>query len=143
MDTQKVYFLSEKFSKYFKDDEMVYIRKRIAAARDEAFEPLNTLTLKSKTTTTLLSIFLGGPCAGRFYLGDWQFALIKIFSTFGLSLLSLFARLSGAAFIGSVIPLLLGLGIIAWYIAEIVICSRRCNDLNYQKVINCLKMFGG
>lgn len=136
MDTQKITYLTEKFGNNLKPDELQSLKPRMDAAPDKAFEPLNALTFKNKTATLLLSLFLGGLCAGRFYLGDWKFALLKIFITFALGIISSFIPVTA-------IKGIIGVALLIWSIIEIVLCYKRCTYLNYLKVFNCLKMYEG
>lgn len=127
MEQQKAHYIKEKIKKYFNAYDYHSAEIKIDNAKDDAFELLNDAPFKSRTATLLLSLFLGGICAGRFYLGDWKFALVKIALTVGLSILSVFIPF---AFMNIIISL--GLGV--WSIAEIVLCYKRCSLINLQKL---------
>lgn len=126
MEQQKARYLKEKLKKYFNAYDFHSAEIKIDNVGDDAFEILNAVSFKSRVATLLLSLFLGAICAGRFYLGDWKFALVKIALNIGLNILSAFIPI---AFMNIIISL--GLGV--WYIAEIVLCYKRSSLINLQK----------
>lgn len=115
METNKVKFLCEKYMKEVLPISRKDFLNHLRAAPDEAFESLVNVRLKSQTTALLLSIFLGGLAAGKFYVGETKAAIIKIVVTWLLS------AVTGAL---SIFWLPLGLlGSIpnlVWWIADIV-----------------------
>ena len=141
MNIEKNKYLLMKFQSQFSSDVLVKLKKYFAEADDSAFAALNEIKLKSKIATLLLSIFLGGLCAGRFYLGDWGFAIIKMAATYIfctiVAVLSVFSMVNPFLL---VLAILIGIGIFVWYIAEIVFCCKRCSEVNYNKIIHCLHM---
>ena len=82
MEANKVKFLCEKYAKEVIPDSRKSFADRLAEAPDAAFEPLVNVKLKSQTAALLLSIFLGGWSAGKFYVGEIKAAVIKLVVTF-------------------------------------------------------------
>lgn len=139
MQTEKVRFLTEKFNKQLSANDAFALNKKLSAAKDEAFAPLNALTVKSKLAATLLSVFLGGVCAGRFYVGDYVYAIVKIVVTIAIGLIS--GLLSFVPVLGILISVASSIGLVIWYIYEIVKCNNRAQEVNYTKICEVLTAY--
>ncbi|MGN1062338.1 MAG: TM2 domain-containing protein, partial [Candidatus Scatosoma sp.] len=60
------------------DNEIYIFREALNNAPDEKYNSLVNVSLKSSTTTLLLSIFLGGIGVDRFYIGDTGTGICKL-----------------------------------------------------------------
>lgn len=70
MTQQQIQALIAKFSGEVNDCDIPVLHKALEAAPEENYSRLIALPIKSKVTTILLSIFLGGLGVDRFYVGD-------------------------------------------------------------------------
>lgn len=144
MEAQKEYFdsgltklrfavLNVYSKKYVRAKDYDKLYGYLYNAQESAYRKLDELKLKSITATTLLTIFLGGLSAGRFYLKDYFFAVIRIAMLFaaGIAL----PLLNAIPIFGSFLAGAVSLGIIIWYVAEIFICRAICAEHNLE-IIN-------
>ncbi|MBO5776054.1 MAG: TM2 domain-containing protein [Clostridia bacterium] len=94
-------------------NDMVYIlTEALEKADDKVYNHILSIPIKSKITTLLLSIFLGGLGVDRFYIGDIGLGVAKLlFSwfTFGL-----------------------------WPIIDIYFANKKCKEINFQKIMSLL-----
>lgn len=142
MDAQNELSINNKLTRLRFAALSVYTKKYIRAkdydklygclydAQESAYAKLKELKLKSITATTLLTIFLGGWSAGRFYLKDYFFAVVRIAMLFaaGIALPLLYAiPIFGSFLAGAVVW-----GIIIWHIAEIFACRAICAEHNLE-----------
>lgn len=135
MQEERVVYLMEKFKdnlEVLEAAERCAFKNRLSAASDEAFAPLNTVTLKNKIAALLLSIFLGGVCAGRFYVGDYKFAIIKIVASILISVVS--GLLLLVPILGLIIFITASVGLTAWNLVEIYFCYKRAREVNVEKL---------
>lgn len=133
METNKVKFLCEKYMNEVIPVQQKDFVSRLTAAPDEAFEALLNVPIKSQTTALLLSIFLGGWAAGKFYVGEIKAAVIKLVVTF---------LLGGAAGLLSLLwaPLYFvgALPIFIWWIVDIAHAKSLAAAANTQKLYTVL-----
>ena len=142
MQEEKVRYLMEKFKKNLSQKNtttLKTINTKLTAANDEAFEPLNAVTFKSKVAALLLSLFLGGVCAGRFYVGDYKYAIIKIVIVIALSLVVFFA--GAVPVLGIILRIAYFIAIFAWYIYDIVKCYGRAMEINEKRILEVINAF--
>lgn len=140
MEKEKAKYLLNKVQDSIDSTRISKVKTDLEALPDSAFEPLSDLKLKSKTVTILLSIFLGGICAARFYLGDIKFGIFKILATIGLSVLSIVLSLvAGIGIFGIIISIL----IFVWWVLEIILCYSRVKTVNSIKLEDMINAYKG
>lgn len=139
MQEEKVRFLTEKFNGKITSNDALKLSDKMLKAKDEAFAVLNGLTLKNKVAALLLSIFLGGFCAGRFYLGDYKFAIFKIITTVVIVVIA--TLLSFIPVLGLLLAVAASIGTFAWYIVEIIKCYKLAQEMNFENIYNVLDVY--
>ena len=94
-------------------DDMVYVlTEALEKADDKVYNHVLSIPMKSKITTLLLSIFLGGLGADRFYIGDIGLGVAKLllgWATFGI-----------------------------WPLVDIFLTYKKCKEINFQKILSLL-----
>ncbi len=136
MEENKVKFLCEKYMKEVLPVSQKDFVNRLTAAPDAAFESLINVKLKSQTAALLLSIFLGGWAAGKFYVGEIKAAIIKLVSTFFLGLAGgLLSLLWAPLYFVGAIP------IVVWWIVDIVHAKSLAVAVNTQKLFSVLYLY--
>ena len=109
---------------------------RLTAAPDAAFDSLVNIKLKSKTTALLLSIFLGGWAAGKFYVGEIKAAVIKLVATFLLGLAGgLLSLLWGPLYFVGIVP------VVIWWVVDIAQVKSLVVAANSEKLFSILHSF--
>lgn len=78
MESSKVNALMTKFEGKIPEDQKVILKNKLMKAEDETYDVLDAMSLKNKTTTLLLAIFLGGLGVDRFYIGDVGKGIAKL-----------------------------------------------------------------
>lgn len=133
MQEEKVVYLMEKFKdnlEVLEAAERCAFKNRLSAASDEAFAPLNAASLKNKVTALLLSIFLGGVSAGRFYVGDYIYAIVKIVASILISVVCvLISNITGL-----IMSTIASVGFLAWNLVDIYFCYKRAREVNVKKL---------
>ena len=83
METSKVdtYIIAN--AKFFKSEQIPFIRERLLAANDSKWVALQSIPLKDSTTSLILSIFLGCLGIDRFYIGDIGLGIFKLITCGG------------------------------------------------------------
>lgn len=87
MSPEKVNACMQVFQNNVPVDKALYLRDALAQADESCYNALTCIPLKSTTTTLILSIFLGGLGADRFYIGDTGLGVAKLlfgWITFGI-----------------------------------------------------------
>lgn len=154
MEVQKKQYLSKKFKKNIRKRDRGKLEKYLSEADDEAFEELDKIELSSMTATTLLSVFLGGVSAGRFYLKDYAPAIFKtvislIFYSLGCffiisgikmfwgddSLIQTFNKFAFGSNLGIV---LINIFLLGWYVSDIFACREQCSERNLTLIAACV-----
>ncbi len=109
MEQTKVAALLAHYKEYIPEDQILLFKNALSNAKDEAYDTLMAVPMKSSTKTLLLSLFLGGLGVDRFYVGDSGLGVAK---------------------------LLLGwitLGI--WPLIDIFLCHKQAKKKNLQKLM--------
>lgn len=94
------------------DDRVYVLTEALEKADDKVYNHVLSIPMKSKTTTLLLSIFLGGLGADRFYIGDIGLGVAKLlfgWFTFGI-----------------------------WPLVDIFMTYKKCKEINFQKIMSLL-----
>lgn len=70
MEQNKLNAIMMQYKDSIPDEQVLNFKNLLQSAPDDVYDNLLCIPTKSTTTTLLLSIFLGGLGADRFYLGD-------------------------------------------------------------------------
>ncbi len=111
-----------------KNGEQTLLRQKMLAADESCMDGLMCLRLKSKTAAFLLSFFLGGVGAGRFYLGDTALAVFRIIATV----------LTGALSFIPILGIIVGIVSFGWFVAEWFLCYKKAKTKNFEIISNYL-----
>lgn len=150
VDEEKVRHILEVHKNNIAPASMKSFAERVSAAPDSAYEPLMNAKLKSKTAAILLSVFLGGVAAGRFYVGNVKYGIVKIAVTillglFGVGLsyfLAMMAASGGGDVLRQVWPVIIADIVIAiWWLAEIFLCPEQVLKVNTQTLFRILNSY--
>ncbi len=104
------------------------IYEALGSVGDDCLCEFIALHMKKKSAMLLLSIFLGGFGAGRFYVGDYLIGGCRVAVSVIAAALSLIPVLGIIASIASFI----------WYIAECILTYRRVRVDNFETVMGFL-----
>ncbi len=129
MTPNRVTVALEKYSKHIEPSNQASLKTALHSASNQCTEELMTLPVKSPVATILLSIFLGGLGADRFYIGDTKMGTSK-----------LVARLI-STFIANLIPglgVIINLAVSIWILADIYYCFKKCKELNFNLLYSFL-----
>lgn len=136
MQDNKVKFLMEKFGNEITDTTRNEFFNKLREAPDEAFESMTRVPLKKKAVTLVLSIFLGGVSAGRFYVGMTRSAVIKLVVLVAISIVS--------AFLGALVPFISLIGMlpgVIWGIYDMVKSFAFTREANTEKLFSALRLY--
>ena len=109
MENTKVNSLISQYKDFVPEEQILMLKNALVKADDSSYDNLIAVSLKNKTTTLLLSIFLGGLGIDRFYIGDTGVGVCKL----------LFGWLT--------------LGI--WPFVDIFCCYKKTKEKNIQKLL--------
>ena len=87
MEQAKVQSAMSLFNEHIPQEKLYTFKQMLEKADDAKYNELMTIPMKSTITTLLLSVFLGGIGADRFYVGDTGLGVVKLllgWLTFGL-----------------------------------------------------------
>ncbi len=87
MEQTKVQQLLMQYKELIPGDKLNYLKGALEKASDDAYNSVLMAKTYNKTTTLLLSIFLGGLGVDRFYIGDTGIGVAKLllgWLTFGI-----------------------------------------------------------
>lgn len=76
-------------AKYFKSQQLNYIRERMLAMDDSKWGMLQTVELKDPTTILIVSILAGGLGIDRFMIGDTGLGVAKLLTCGGAGIWAL------------------------------------------------------
>lgn len=141
-DTYKTICFYEKFKNEIPDLDKEKFKSAVYYVDDRAFENVETLKLKSRDTTLLLSIFLGLFCVGSFYLGNYKRAIIQIIINvllfIGCNFILAFVPTAGAFLFLLFVALLIF--IYRWG-SEIDMCCHYVKVVNGRKILDTLREY--
>ncbi|AXG75286.1 TM2 domain-containing protein [Flavobacterium arcticum] len=89
MDSQKVDMYVMTNAKYFKSQQLNYIRERMLAMDDSKWSMLQSVELKDPTTILIVSILAGGLGIDRFMIGDTGLGVAKLLTCGGAGIWAL------------------------------------------------------
>ncbi len=89
MDSQKVDMYIMSNAKYFKSQQLNYIRERMLAMDDSKWGMLQSVELKDPTTILIVSLLAGGLGIDRFMIGDTGLGVAKLLTCGGLGVWAL------------------------------------------------------
>ncbi|HIS58096.1 MAG TPA: TM2 domain-containing protein [Candidatus Limadaptatus stercoravium] len=78
MTNEKIAAIISQVGSQIGETDKLTLRSVLASADDSKYPLIMSVPLKSPTTTLLLSIFLGGLGADRFYIGDTGVGVCKL-----------------------------------------------------------------
>ena len=78
MTNEKIAAIISQVGSQIGETDRLTLRSVLASADDSKYPLIMSVRLKSPTTTLLLSIFLGGLGADRFYIGDTGVGVCKL-----------------------------------------------------------------
>jgi hypothetical protein len=149
---ENVKLAMERFSKQIPAENQGYFLTLLKEASDDAYEQIMTMPMKMKGTTLLLSIFLGGVGADRFYLnssslgvenGDRTLGGFKLGGTAVVCVSSLIYYLAakGGAPTGFLLFVSMFLGALRylWNFIDYFLTYKKAKLINYEKAIGILK----
>ncbi|KAF2518650.1 TM2 domain-containing protein [Flavobacterium salilacus subsp. salilacus] len=86
MDSQKVDMYIMSNAKYFKSQQLNYIRERLLVMDDSKWGMIQSVELKDPTTILIVSILAGGLGIDRFMIGDAGLGVAKLLTCGGLGI---------------------------------------------------------
>ena len=102
----------------------VKLKPKLEAAKEDCMDELMSIKLKSKVVAILLSVFLGGWGAGRFYVGDTKIGILRLLASVATGLASLVP----------VLGIIVAIASLVWMIAEIFLVANRVKYANFDIV---------
>ena len=83
MDANKVdtYLIAN--GKFFKPEQIPFIREKLLSLDESKWVTFQSLPLKDTTTSLILSILIGGLGVDRFYIGDTGLGIFKLLTCGG------------------------------------------------------------
>ena len=83
MDANKVdtYLIAN--GKFFKPEQIPFIREKLFSLDESKWVTFQSLPLKDTTTSLILSILIGGLGVDRFYIGDTGLGIFKLLTCGG------------------------------------------------------------
>ncbi|MDE6585716.1 MAG: TM2 domain-containing protein [Clostridia bacterium] len=119
----------EKYKNELTPTSFHYFKEALNEARPQVYKELLDMPLKKKTTTILLSVFLGNIGVDRFYVGDNKLGALKIMGTVVAMLCNFVPVLGIIAAIANAV----------WKIADIFISHKKAKDRNYENAMAIIK----
>lgn len=165
MDNQKAMMQYSIIKDKIANDKSFIVMEKLKNTKEDALLPLAMCPYKSKITSILFSIFLGGFGVDRFYLKDNVKGGIKL----GLTLTSIISFI--IAFTVLVVPLIgvqeaemydvafaltdatllcmvfymIGIALVVavsiWALIDIFLCYKKAEDLNFQMIMQILEQY--
>lgn len=83
MDANKVDTYLIASGKFFKPEQIPFIREKLLSLDESKWVTLQSLPLKDTTTSLILSILIGGLGVDRFYIGDTGWGIFKLLTCGG------------------------------------------------------------
>ncbi len=130
MTDNQITVAMEKFGSQIPASKVEALCGSMRNADDGCMDDLMRLPLKSKWIAFLLSFFLGGIGAGRFYLGETAVAILRIIAT---------VVMIGLSFV-PILGIIASLASAAWLIAEWFLCFNRAKMINYETLNRYLSL---
>lgn len=131
MTENQVTVALEKFRPYLPTDTLgnvsangIKLKPKLEAAKEDCMDELMSIRLKSKIVAILLSVFLGGFGAGRFYIGDSKIGVLRLLASVATGL---------ASFV-PVLGVIVAIASLVWGIAEIFLVAGRVKYVNFDTV---------
>lgn len=129
MTPNRITVALEKYQKHVPEEDLLQLRRALELAYDECLDEFMFLPIKKKTTTLLLSLFLGGIAADRFYLGNYGLAFSKLI----FRVVSIF--MSAVPILGLVMSIISGI----WCFADIFLTYKETKAMNYRLLLHYLR----
>lgn len=140
MTENKARYLLEKYEKQIDDGSMERFVTKLKQADDGVFDLMEHIVLKSIPVTVLLSVFLGGFSAGRFYIGDKSYAIKKLVGTIVLILLgNVMVMFSELSVLFTALSWICSLAVFLWNFIDIFYSLRAAKRLNGAFLLNRLE----
>ena len=111
MTEEKVNLFLMTNGKYFPQEKLMYLKDKLMRADDDKLAIISSVELKSPTTSTILSVFLGEFGVDRFIVGDTGLGVLKLLTAgcFG----------------------------VMWFV-DLFLISKRAKEINFSKIMMLL-----